>query len=512
VNDIKHPSTSSSGTLVGFPGNGASGSTTVGGNTYTTPGFTGGDTIHELYAPSSSDYYSPFPGVANAAYNDSNCNPTRNITDSNGNPTTTPLLETGVSATVSTVQSNQAHVAADPISLGGGDYDLPIDEFPTDSNGDPTDPFQVGDTVYASPSGAVGTVISETTDHTAFQDGETVVDGSTGGSAVIQSGSITGYSFIVDGSITGTIAAGDTITGQTSGAKATVAKVETGYALLAPQIHLGSVSFAATTLQYTNELDFCQAIRNAIAVTEQASAFGSSNGVYTVNQDQGGILVNPAYLLVSGGVEDANGNGVDGSFDQRNEITTLLDFESPARLRNDSQVSTLAYDDVVSTMQMKVLAERLKCARNIGATVERNLEEMAFERNEQALTNVQFTYAALQLANWDVAIKAVEVATSIVEAAITLYKSTDEDPAEWTAGLALAAEIVEALASIPVAIAELAVADQAQQSAQSDYAGACTAQDDGSGNGTGPDLTNAVDAANTALDLAVRADAWGGVQ
>ncbi|MGA8262111.1 MAG: prepilin-type N-terminal cleavage/methylation domain-containing protein [Arenicellales bacterium] len=554
-------SSSTSGTLVGFPGNGAA----VGSN----PGFNVGDTIYELYSPDQSDYSSTtflfsvsppcFGNVATCAYQYSTgspatypCHPTRTLTVPNSTAMVqTPDLLTGVSATVTSVQSNQAHVAGDPIHIAGDIYDLPIDQFPTYTDpsqpnyGDPTDPFSAGDTIYASPSDAVGTVVSETTQHLMFQDGDTVYAYANGDTSNPPSGTgtisnVTPYSFqwnaltgsISDGNLSitttssGTHASGtkpDAIVDQNTGATGTVAKVETGYVLLQPGITRGSISFAATTVQYTNELDFCQAIRNAIAATEPSP--GSSGGVHTVNQDQGGILVNPAYLLVSGGVEDANGNGNGLSdFDLRNELSpSVLDFESPGRLRNSSSNAALAYDDVVSTLQMKVLAERLRCARNIGAvnalaadaTVERNLEEMAFEQNEQALTNIQLTYAALQLADWDVAIAAVELTASAVETAIAFYKLTNEDPAEAAIADAISSvlDAVAGTGSLLDAVGELVVAINAQKNAQDDYAGACTAQYDPGPppTGTGPALTTAIDAANTALDLAIRADAWGGV-
>lgn len=464
-------------------------------------GFAAGDTVTELFNPVDFFGYQPTrPGA-----------PEFDNPGGSPDPIVSENLLTGVTATIDSAEGKTAHVVTvDPAP--GGALDLGIDELPAT-------PFSAPDRVYGSSSGAVGTVVSQNTVVTEFDDTtpETVTSSPGGGTATIKAGSDTGSGFIVDGAIQGTINAptfdsgsgtgteGDTITGNDSRTEATVVAIISNDSST-PAVFRGSISFIQSVSGATNELDFCQGLRHAIA---EAGVTGSADQVHTVNQDT--IAINPAYLLVSGGVEDADGDGLDGSFDQLNEISVLRDFESPARLRNDSSTPAAVYDDLVAATPLQKLAERLSCPRNIGvvnamaaaATVQRNLAEMAFQRNEQALSVIELSYRSLELAKADRNIKAAQVALEVAQALITIYKQIKDPEGIPVFVAAVAAHV----AGIAAAIGTLVIAEEAVASAEATYAGACTSQE-----ATAAALTDFITAAQDALALATRADAWGGAR
>lgn len=491
-------------------------------------GFQPGDTVYEMFNP----------------LGDPPLQPTRDDAPETDNPGGSPdpivseNLLSGVSGELTDSESKTAHVVSVE-SIGGGLVELGLDQLPEED-------FEVGDRIYGATSGAVGEVVSpgQVTVISTFEDdpGETV-DSSSGGSAVIKDGSvndppdtITG-SFVVEGEITGTINApgldqatldglidgsidpetfseadanaasseGDTIEGRSSGTVATVIAIRSDDSST-PVVAHGAISFDRTESGQINELDFCQSLRYAIAA---AGVTGSTSFVHTVNEDA--IPMNPAYLLASGGVEDADGDGVDIAFDQRNEIATLRDFESPARLRNDSSDPAAVYDDLVAVMQMQTLADRLLCARNIGAvnalaaaaTVQRNLLEMSFERNEQALSLIELSYRSVILARHGVAIQTFQLAIQIAQVAVDIYKQI-KDPE----GIPIfVATLVIDFANIANAIGALVIAVETLESAEGTYAGACVSQDD-----TEAAVLEAITEAENALKQAKQADAWGGVR
>lgn len=463
-------------------------------------GFAAGDTVTELFNP--VDFLGIQPTRPGAPEFD---NP-----GGSPDPIVSENLLTGVTATIDSAEGKTAHVVT--VDTANGDFLLGIDELPAL-------PFSPGDRVYGSTSGAVGTVVSQNTVVSEFDDDtpETVTSSPGGGTATIKAGSDTGSGFIVDGAIQGTInaptfdsgsgtgAEGDTITGNLSGTEATVVAIISNDSST-PVVTRGTISFTPTVSGATNELDFCQGLRHAIA---EAGVTGSASQVYTVNQDT--IAINPAYLLVSGGVEDADGDGVDGAFDQRNEISVLRDFESPARLRNDSSTAAVVYDDLVAATPLQKLAERLACPRNIGvvnamaaaATVQRNLAEMAFQRNEQALSVIELSYRSLELAKADRFIKRAQVALEVAQALITVYKQIKDPEGIPVFVAAVAAHV----AGIAAAIGTLVIAEETVTSAEATYAGACTSQE-----ATAAALTEFITAAQDALALATRADAWGGAR
>jgi type II secretory pathway pseudopilin PulG len=136
------------------------------------------------------------------------------------------------------------------------------------------------------------------------------------------------------------------------------------------------VSHRATGANYNqkipatiNDLDFCLALRNARAAPPSAGF------VHTLD---GGDVVNAAFVLASGGVEDADGSGVDVAFDGANQGSAIA-FESPARRRGPG------YDDLVLAMPFDLLESRMSCAAiTIGVNASANIALAAAHMVAQA--------------------------------------------------------------------------------------------------------------------------------
>jgi type II secretory pathway pseudopilin PulG len=99
-----------------------------------------------------------------------------------------------------------------------------------------------------------------------------------------------------------------------------------------------------------NDLDFCLALRTA------KTAVASTSRVHTLDLGGATPSFNAAFVLVSGGVEDADGDGTDQTFDGVNEGGGL-GFESPARRRSGN-----VYDDLVFAMPFELLESKMSCA------------------------------------------------------------------------------------------------------------------------------------------------------
>jgi type II secretory pathway pseudopilin PulG len=120
----------------------------------------------------------------------------------------------------------------------------------------------------------------------------------------------------------------------------------------------GGVTTPGKTTNNANDLDFCLALRNAKIAAASPS--------FPNTLDLGGTspAFNAAYVLASGGVEDADGDAADLAFDGTNEDTGAIDevdFESPARRRNDSNIAANVYDDIIYAMPFNVLESKLEC-------------------------------------------------------------------------------------------------------------------------------------------------------
>ncbi|MBV1921583.1 MAG: hypothetical protein KUG73_12970 [Pseudomonadales bacterium] len=98
-----------------------------------------------------------------------------------------------------------------------------------------------------------------------------------------------------------------------------------------------------------NLLDFCIALENAEALAPDADYANTGPGV-----------VNAAYVLASGGLEDADGDGADSSLDGANDDGDVS-FEDPARGREKG------YDDIVRVITYAALHRELSCNALIGS-------------------------------------------------------------------------------------------------------------------------------------------------
>jgi hypothetical protein len=98
-----------------------------------------------------------------------------------------------------------------------------------------------------------------------------------------------------------------------------------------------------------NLLDFCTALGNADNAVASADYVNTGPGT-----------INAAYVLVSGGLEDADGDGADSTLDGANDDGDLS-YENPARGREKG------YDDIVRSIPVAALQRELSCGALIGS-------------------------------------------------------------------------------------------------------------------------------------------------
>lgn len=337
--------------------------------------------------------------------------------------------------------------------------------------------FQVGETVTGQTSGATGTIDA---------DNGTIMTVSN------VSGTFIGPS--PPGTDPPDYTPGEVITGGTSGASSEIVSVGTDvYAT--PNVTVGSNPIPdpnVTVSGELNQLDMCKNLRNGIQ-----DGFGTEQ-VHTVNGTS--VVINPAYLMVSGGVEDAIPGGV--AFDGLNAGIVSLDFDSPAKGRNAN------YDDLVNTASMSYLYERLACPRTLGtvnamantAMVAQNIAISSFNNNENALQAILDTWAGLKLAEANVAL---ELFGTLIAAAECAKATTTA----IKLGGVTAAEVAVACAAAVVAVVNFAFAVDALNTAEEFYKFSCEDQIVASG-----ELSNSIAAAAAALIRAQEADVKAGVK
>ena len=155
-----------------------------------------------------------------------------------------------------------------------------------------------------------------------------------------------------------------------------------------------------------NDLDFCLAIRNA------HSAAASTSYVHTLDLNGAAPALNAAFVLASGGVEDADGDASDQAFDQTNEGTAGVDFESPARRRNDSTTAADVYDDVIYAMPFHLLESKLSCAAvTMSVNAMANISNAAAHMVVQTEDLVTLAFQATE--NDDLAVTLAELALAL---------------------------------------------------------------------------------------------------
>jgi len=112
-----------------------------------------------------------------------------------------------------------------------------------------------------------------------------------------------------------------------------------------------NVCTAEAKVSPVNLLDFCTALNNAIAASTPAV-------VTSVNT--GPDHANVAYVVLSGGLENADGQALDRSLDGVNADGDVS-YEDPARGRGTS------YDDIVRATRFSTLQRQLSCTALVGS-------------------------------------------------------------------------------------------------------------------------------------------------
>ncbi len=343
--------------------------------------------------------------------------------------------------------------------------------------------FVVGETITGGTSGATGTIDS--------------VSGTILTVSNVSGGPFQGPTIPTQAEIEAEVplVTGEVITGGTSGATSEIVSIaEDTYGT--PVVTVGSNPIPDPNLTVSgeeNQLDMCKALRNGIQ-----DGFATDD-VHTVNDSS--IVINPAFLVVSGGVEDAS-NQVDVAFDDLNEGIATLDFNSPAKGRDAS------YDDLVHTTPMLYLDQRLACPRNLGAVnamansamVAQNIAISSFNNNENALQAILDSWAGLKLAEANVAIGVFAALIGAAECAKAVTVAIK------LAG-ATALEVAAACAAAVSAGVAAAFAVDALVKATDLYEFSCGDQIVASG-----ELSVAITAAEAARLRALEADVKGGVE
>lgn len=141
---------------------------------------------------------------------------------------------------------------------------------------------------------------------------------------------------------------------------------------------------AEATASPVNLLDFCTALGNAIDAVAAATSVNIGPG-----------NTNVAYAVLSGGLEDADGNGLDRSLDDPNDDGDLS-YEDPSRGRG------AGYDDIVRGVRFSSLQRALSCVPlidsvNMLASVAQSSKGV-LETTISAYNGSEVTYLMAQIA------------------------------------------------------------------------------------------------------------------
>lgn len=161
-----------------------------------------------------------------------------------------------------------------------------------------------------------------------------------------------------------------------------------------------------------NLLDFCVALDNAIAASTPPVST-SVNAGPSPNE-------NVAYAILSGGREDADGNGADSSLDGLNDDGDLI-YEDPAKGRG------FGYDDIVRTTRFSTLQRELSCVALVDSV---NLLAAVSASGKGVLESALSVYTGAEV---QVIMGTVGVLMNIVNIALTIQ-----------AGIGIAADIAKA--------------------------------------------------------------------
>ncbi|MBF0371011.1 MAG: type II secretion system protein [Magnetococcales bacterium] len=113
---------------------------------------------------------------------------------------------------------------------------------------------------------------------------------------------------------------------------------------------------------YENRMDFCRGLFNAMRAKSSGSYTHDPSDYIHIKRDTS--YLNQAYVLASGGMMDADGDG--SHFDGENANTPALQFETPDRRKSDTSTDgngqiVGGYDDIVRVMPFGVLAYKQGC-------------------------------------------------------------------------------------------------------------------------------------------------------
>ncbi len=206
-----------------------------------------------------------------------------------------------------------------------------------------------------------------------------------------------------------------------------------------------------------NDLDLCLALRNAKA------AVATTGQVHTLDLGGATPSFNSAFVLASGGVEDADGDAADMAFDGANEGAGGVDFESPARRRDGSNVAASAYDDVVYAMPFDLLESKLSCAAitigvNAAANVANAAALMVTQTEDivwQAERNTAMDDISVAIASLSLALAILDTATAIADGVMFSFNTACPPTASDGPGIpfAVATGVASAAAAIVAGVA-----------------------------------------------------------
>jgi type II secretory pathway pseudopilin PulG len=218
---------------------------------------------------------------------------------------------------------------------------------------------------------------------------------------------------------------------------------------------------------HENDLDFCLALRNAKA------AASSPSYVYTLDLGGATPSFNDAFVLASGGVEDADGSGGDIAFDG---VNTGLDtsYESPARRRGRG------YDDIVYAMPFDLLESKLTCAAiTVGVSSAANASIASAEMLVRAEDLAWLAYRDTVMDDLSQTQANLELTLAILQEIMTVTDAVKDslnaacpivEPDEAPSAVAATAEAI--VAAIDIGLASAAVGQASSQISLDDAA--CT--------------------------------------
>ncbi|MGA8262113.1 MAG: type II secretion system protein [Arenicellales bacterium] len=179
-----------------------------------------------------------------------------------------------------------------------------------------------------------------------------------------------------------------------------------------------------------NLLDFCTALDQAVAAAATLDSVNVVRCGTTSPCPPSSVTVsdveNVAYVLVSGGLENANGTGTDPSLDGLNENTWT--YEDPARGRGKG------YDDIVRAVRFSTLQRQLSCKALIDSV---NMLATVAAAQESTMENA---ISAYNDAETEVTMASVTVLLDVVATIqnVVSIAGVIEDIAESAAGCAAA--------------------------------------------------------------------------